>query len=65
MSCLASGEGKNCWDVTISLCCQRPRTDCQHCDVYINYLKNSGSAQTVVVEMSDGGILVGKSIRAG
>ncbi len=57
--CIARQQHSNCWEVTVSPCCKRSRTECKRCEVYISYQRTCGASQEAEIHLADGTVLVG------
>ncbi len=57
--CGAASHGLACWEVETSPCCQRSRTSCERCPVFIGYLRSTSTPARVLIGTGDGGILEG------
>ena len=49
----------NCWELTVSPCCERSRTTCERCPVFISHLRTTASPLRVMIGTSEGGVLEG------
>ena len=58
--CIARQQHSNCWEVSVSPCCKRSRTECTNCQVYISYQRSCGASHEVEVRLTDGTWLAGK-----
>ncbi len=58
--CIARQQHSNCWQVAVSPCCKRSRTECAHCAVYISYQSSCGAKHEVEIRLADGMWLVGE-----
>lgn len=58
--CRAKEVGRNCWEMTVSPCCDRPRDACKTCLVYANAMKGLSSRERVCIMLDGGTILDGE-----
>lgn len=58
--CRAKEVGRNCWEMTVSPCCDRPRDACKTCLVYANAMRGLCSRECVCIMLDDGTILDGE-----
>ncbi len=58
-SCHWAEEGKNCWEVQVSPCCQNSRDQCQRCPVKIAYMQAHGCFCPVLLCTDQGEIIHG------
>ena len=49
----------NCWELTVSPCCERSRDTCERCPVFISLLRTTASPSHVLIGTSDGRVLEG------
>jgi hypothetical protein len=49
----------NCWESTVTPCCDRSRTSCEHCPVFISYLRTTASPARVLIGTCEGVVLEG------
>ncbi|MCX7599723.1 MAG: hypothetical protein N2512_12780 [Armatimonadetes bacterium] len=57
--CAVAQKGLACWEVDTSPCCQRPRTTCERCPVFIGYLRSTATPTRVLISTADAGLLEG------
>ncbi len=57
--CVAAAQGLNCWEVEASPCCQRPRSACADCIVYVGYLRATSTVARVVFGTTHGHVAEG------
>lgn len=57
--CAVAQKGLTCWEVETSPCCQRPRTACERCPVFIGYLRSTATPARVLISTTDAGLLEG------
>lgn len=55
--CRAAESGANCWEVSISPCCDLPRDSCKQCPVLAAAMRAMSLAQTVRIHM-EGDVIV-------
>ena len=60
LSCMAAQQGLNCWDVPVSPCCKRDRSQCHTCTVYAAVRKAGTCVHPVTICLKDGGCLRGQ-----
>jgi len=57
--CAVAQKGLACWEGETSPCCQRPRTACERCPVFIGYLRSTAAPARVLISTTDAGLLEG------
>ena len=58
--CRAREVGRNCWEMQISPCCDRPRDACKTCLVYANAMRGLSSRELVCIVLEGGTIIDGE-----
>ena len=58
--CRAREVGRNCWEMQVSPCCDRPRDACRTCLVYANAMRELSVRQRVCVMLEGGAVLDGE-----
>jgi len=57
---MAAQQGLNCWQVPVSPCCKRDRSQCKSCPIYVKIRKAGTAIQEVTMCLKDGGCLRGQ-----
>lgn len=58
--CRASQQGRNCWEMNISPCCDLPRTSCDTCPVYAAAMRELALTQHVRILVEGGTVIEGE-----
>ncbi|NSW54379.1 MAG: hypothetical protein HPY44_00080 [Armatimonadetes bacterium] len=58
--CRASDMGRNCWEMSISPCCDLPRNSCETCPIYGAGMRELARVERVRVVMEGGSVIEGE-----
>ena len=58
--CRASGTGSNCWEMTISPCCDLVRNACEGCPIFAGAMRAMADSEWVTIMLEGGGMVEGE-----
>ncbi|MBP8954158.1 MAG: hypothetical protein KBI47_17310 [Armatimonadetes bacterium] len=58
--CRASEIGRNCWEMSISPCCDLPRDSCETCPIFAAGMRELARVEHVRVVMEGGSVIEGE-----
>lgn len=57
--CRAREEGRNCWEVNVSPCCDLPRDSCETCHVFAAAMRHLSLTERIRVTLEGGVVIEG------